>query len=173
MGIDALMFVRIKGRDNWLTETETVALSHKAGQCFGADNFFIVHQEEKWSGARHAIEIVKPWKSEDNYGESQRSMAKSSTSRTAIQSSLTRMSNSSTSASAPGTTAWGTSAGTSRFSSCWPSGWRCRSQAERSGTAETPAGSSPSTSTLRVAASFWPTFSGSATPHTRAGSGWA
>ena len=69
MGIDALMFVRIKGRDNWLTETETIALSHKAGQCFGADNFFILHQEEKWSGARHAIEIVKPWKSEDECGE--------------------------------------------------------------------------------------------------------
>lgn len=56
MGVDAEMFVRIKGRDNWLDEKQVKHLAYRLGADFGYDSF-----------GGQAMSIVEPFK--DTYDE--------------------------------------------------------------------------------------------------------
>ena len=57
MGIDAEMFIKIKGQDNWITQKQTGRLAYDAAEAFGHDMFWIFHGP----GYQHrAIEIVRP-----------------------------------------------------------------------------------------------------------------
>ena len=66
MGVDAEMFIKIKGRDNWLTEQKIISLAYDVGECFGSDRFWI--WENGWSTSR-AIELVAPHDGKDEHPE--------------------------------------------------------------------------------------------------------
>ena len=57
MGIDARMYVRIKGQHNWITEEESIRLAYELGQTFGPDNFLTLNDGHYFC---RALEIVKP-----------------------------------------------------------------------------------------------------------------
>jgi hypothetical protein len=69
MGVDAEMFVRIKGRENWLTETQVRKASVDMSTTIGAENFMIWRPECASRGleSHHALSIVGPFVNE--FGE--------------------------------------------------------------------------------------------------------
>ncbi len=64
MGIDAEMFARIKGRENWLPEADELSTAYDLASTLGHQNFFITIGLFKNSSdhGHHALSIVKPLK---------------------------------------------------------------------------------------------------------------
>lgn len=62
MGVDAEMFVRIRGRANWLREEDLLKASYELASTLGSDNFLITigrfPDEPKWQ--HHALSIIRP-----------------------------------------------------------------------------------------------------------------
>src|SRR5215471_18999167 len=63
MGIDAEIFVRIKGRQSWLSEADVRRLSYEIGTSCG-DNFFFTMNPRQgvFKETRRALEIMSPIK---------------------------------------------------------------------------------------------------------------
>lgn len=62
MGVDARMFARIRGRDNWLKDENELTAAVEMAQAIGCDHFLITRGGEyKWS-QHHALSIVRPLK---------------------------------------------------------------------------------------------------------------
>lgn len=63
MGVDAEMFVRIKGRENWLNEDQVRRLSYDLASTIGHDHFFIqqVDEQKPFGPPHHALTIIKPY----------------------------------------------------------------------------------------------------------------
>jgi hypothetical protein len=65
MGVDAEMFVRLKGRDKWLKPEHELAAAYELASTIGADNFVVNFSETDGklpSGGHHALSIVRPIK---------------------------------------------------------------------------------------------------------------
>jgi hypothetical protein len=66
MGIDAAMFVRIKGRKNWLADGDELKAAYEMASTLGSDKFFISEETEGEAWAvHHALSIVRPMTAED------------------------------------------------------------------------------------------------------------
>ena len=62
MGVDARIAVKIKGKDNWISEKETRRISYMLGSTIGHDNFFTMRPEQgTFNEVQNAIEIVEPF----------------------------------------------------------------------------------------------------------------
>lgn len=69
MGVDTKMFVRIKGRDNWLKPEGERRAAYELSSTVGYQHFGItIGQGYSW-GEHHALEIMKPIKDEDDASE--------------------------------------------------------------------------------------------------------
>lgn len=67
MGVDAEMFVRIKGRENWLRPEHELAAAYELASSVGADNFFVQFNDETGAlDGHHALSIVRPY-GDDEY----------------------------------------------------------------------------------------------------------
>lgn len=62
MGVDAEMFARIKGRENWIAEGDVRGLSYKLASTIGHD-WFLITEGTDWAGSphHHALSIIKPY----------------------------------------------------------------------------------------------------------------
>ena len=58
MGVDVSMFVKVKGKDNFLTEKQVWDLSYRICDSFGHDEFYIEKESNKWRKKHHALEII-------------------------------------------------------------------------------------------------------------------
>lgn len=67
MGIDARMFVRLKGRENWLDPAKELEIAVALARVVGAGNFIITKAFEDWNFGppHHALSIVKPLTEQD------------------------------------------------------------------------------------------------------------
>jgi hypothetical protein len=63
MGVDAEMFARIRGQENWLRDDQETRAGYELATTLGADNFLIT-RETKYAFGRphHALSIVRPIK---------------------------------------------------------------------------------------------------------------
>lgn len=67
MGVDAEMFVRIHGKQNWLSEDDVKRLSYEIGTGFTTGFFFTMHPSEGiFDKVRRALEIMPPIKDEED-----------------------------------------------------------------------------------------------------------
>jgi hypothetical protein len=69
MGVDAEMFVRIKGKQNWLSEDQVKRLSYEIGTAFPTDTFFVMNPRSlSYEGAevRRALKIMPEIKDADD-----------------------------------------------------------------------------------------------------------
>lgn len=61
MGVDAEMFVRIKGRENWLSEADVKRLAYEIGTAFDSNFFFTMNPSQGvFKEVRRALEIMPP-----------------------------------------------------------------------------------------------------------------
>ena len=61
MGIDAEMFVKVQGRENWLSDEEIGCLSYDAAEAFGRHSFLIYDLGHNWSSRpMQKIEPLSP-----------------------------------------------------------------------------------------------------------------
>ena len=68
MGVDARMFVRLSGRDNWLKEDDVLSTSYALASTIGADNFVITATFEDWPWEKHhALSIIAPMSEEEAF----------------------------------------------------------------------------------------------------------
>lgn len=81
MGVDARMFIKIKGKKNHLTAEEVLKKSVHLSKTIGHETFFIKHAEPHWKNkdvivpARHALSIVPTYDEKyEYYGESMEDM---------------------------------------------------------------------------------------------------
>lgn len=75
MGIDAQIFVKIKGRENWLDPKDELHTAYELASCLGHDNFHIFKGvDSNTANEPHCLEIIKPITEEEakeyNYDES-------------------------------------------------------------------------------------------------------
>jgi len=71
MGVDARMFIRIKGRNNWLSGDQVKRLSYEIGTAFSTDTFFVTNPRQlSYEGqeVRRALSIVAPIKDAEYHG---------------------------------------------------------------------------------------------------------
>lgn len=72
MGVDAEMFVRIKGKENWLSEDDVKRLAYEIGTAFDNQFFFTMNPRQGvFNKKRRALEIMRPLKDvsdAENYG---------------------------------------------------------------------------------------------------------
>lgn len=72
MGVDAEMFVRIRGKDNWIKPEEELKYAYELSSTVGADNFYIFKAGE-YSSQHHCLEILTPldseWLEDNGYEE--------------------------------------------------------------------------------------------------------
>ncbi len=63
MGVDAEIFVRIKGKSNWLSDADVRRLSYEIGTAFDTNFFFTMNPRQGvFKETRRALEIMKPIK---------------------------------------------------------------------------------------------------------------
>lgn len=70
MGVDARIFVRIKGRQHWLDPKNELQTAYSLASTMGAENFWISNGE--FGGKHHCLAIMKPYadKAEaEDYGQ--------------------------------------------------------------------------------------------------------
>lgn len=69
MGVDAEMFVRISGKQNWLSEDEVKRLSYEIGTGFTSGFFFTMHPSQGvFNKVRYALNIIEPITDPEDYG---------------------------------------------------------------------------------------------------------
>lgn len=66
MGVDAEMFIRVRGRDQWLSEDRVRSLAWALAGTMGHDRFMI-HRPREGGPGRHCLSIVEPFV--DEYDE--------------------------------------------------------------------------------------------------------
>lgn len=62
MGVDAEMFVRIKGRSNWLRDEHELAAAYELASTVGAEHFFVMFGDDGKLSGHHALSIMRPIK---------------------------------------------------------------------------------------------------------------
>lgn len=64
MGVDAEMFVRVKGRKNWLRDEQELAASYELASTVGAEHFFVMFGDDGKlrEDGHHALSIIRPIK---------------------------------------------------------------------------------------------------------------
>lgn len=62
MGVDAEMFVRIKGREHWLSDADELGAAYDLASTLGSDNFMITLGEypDQPTWEHHALSIMRP-----------------------------------------------------------------------------------------------------------------
>ena len=60
MGVDARMFVRLKGQENWLAERDVVKTAYYLASTIGPGNFYITLDSDLVSRPHHCLEIMEP-----------------------------------------------------------------------------------------------------------------
>ena len=69
MGVDAEMFVRIQGKQNWLSEDEVKRLAYEIGTGFSSGFFFTMHPSQgTFDKVRRALEIMQPVEDAEYHG---------------------------------------------------------------------------------------------------------
>jgi len=74
MGIDAEMFVRIKGRKNWLADADELKTAYEMASTLGSERFFINDPEDAIGTPHHALSIMRAVTAksvEDDYDEAE------------------------------------------------------------------------------------------------------
>lgn len=68
MGVDAEMFVRIKGREQWLTDVDIKRLAYEIGSSVGSKALFQMNPTQGvFNKKRYALEAIQPTSREDEY----------------------------------------------------------------------------------------------------------
>jgi hypothetical protein len=65
MGIDARMFVRIQGKENWIKSENELKEAYLLASTIGHENFLITN-DESYGRGHHALSIVSPIKDKDD-----------------------------------------------------------------------------------------------------------
>ena len=69
MGVDARIFARIKGRENWLRDKDELVAAYQLASSLGHQHFFITKGNDPICAEHHALSIVRPIKDAETAAE--------------------------------------------------------------------------------------------------------